>query len=170
MPGIFISYRREDSSAYAGRLYDHLVNHFGKDNVFMDIDSIEPGMDFLEVVQNTVSSCDVLIAVIGTKWLVATDADGRRLDHPEDLVRLEIATALNRNVRVIPLLVAGAHMPAIRELPEPLVPLARRNAVDIFDAAFLPSLNRLIEALEKVLPAGLRESHIGTSVTPPSHG
>ena len=167
MPGIFISYRREDSSAYAGRLYDHLVNHFGEGSVFMDIDSIQPGEDYLEVIQNTVSSCDVLIAVIGKQWLVATDADGRRLDHPEDLVRVEVATALSRNIRVIPLLVAGAQMPAIRELPEPLLPLARRNAVEISDASFLPSINQLIEALEKVLPgdlpaSGFRPPQFGT--------
>jgi hypothetical protein len=152
MPGIFISYRRADSCAYAGRLYDHLVNRFGKDSVFMDVDSIEPGVDFIDVLQNTVSSCDVLIAVIGQQWLTATDADGRRLDHPEDLVRVEVSTALSRNVRVIPALVAGAHMPDIHELPEALAPLARRNAIEISDTSFLLSLSRLMEALEKIIP------------------
>jgi hypothetical protein len=86
MPGIFISYRREDSSAYAGRLYDHLVDRFGKNCVFMDVDSIEPGVDFIEVLRDTVGSCDVLIAVIGKHWLMAADAEGRRLDRAEDLV------------------------------------------------------------------------------------
>ena len=113
MPGIFISYRREDSCAYAGRLYDHLIEQFGKDRVFMDVDSIEPGVDFVEVLQNTVSSCDVLIAVIGQHWLTAADTEGRRLDHPEDFVRVEISTALSRNVRVIPALVAGDRKSAV---------------------------------------------------------
>ena len=152
MPGIFISYRREDSSAYAGRLYDHLVSRFGNDRVFMDVDCIEPGVDFIEVLQNTVGSCDVLIAVIGKQWLKATDADGRRLDHPEDLVRVEVSTALSRNVRVIPALVAGAQMPASHELPEALASLARRNAIEISDTSFVPSLSRLMESLEKILP------------------
>jgi len=85
MPGIFISYRREDSSAYASRLYDRLSNHFGKDNVFMDIDSIEPGFDFIEVLERTISMCDTVIVVIGKQWLGVTDADGRRrLDIPEE--------------------------------------------------------------------------------------
>src|SRR5215469_12426095 len=158
MSGIFISYRREDSCAYAGRLYDHLVDRFGKDRVFMDVDSIGPGDDFIEVLQNTVSSCDVLIAVISKRWLIATDPNGRRLDHPEDFVRVEISTALSRNVRVIPALVAGAQMPANHELPEALAPLARRNAVEIPDTSFIPTLNRLIESLEKILPEDLTTS------------
>ncbi|HEY2472868.1 MAG TPA: toll/interleukin-1 receptor domain-containing protein [Terracidiphilus sp.] len=170
MPGIFISYRREDSSAYAGRLYDHLVDRFGKDLVFMDVDSIEPGVDFIEVLQNTVGSCDVLIAVIGKHWLMATDEDGRRLDHPEDLVRIEVATALSRNVRVIPALVAGATMPASHELPEALVSLARRNAIEISDTSFVPCLTRLIESLEKILPEDLTtpaiKPHLGTGSAP----
>jgi TIR domain len=153
MPGIFISYRREDSSAYAGRLYDHLVEHFGKDRVFMDVDSLEPGVDFVEVLQNTVGCCDVLIAVIGKQWLTTADAEGRRLDHPEDFVRVEISTALSRNVRVIPALVAGAHMPASHDLPEALAPLARRNAVEISDTSFLLGINYLIESLENMLSA-----------------
>lgn len=164
MPGIFISYRRADSSAYAGRLYDHLVNRFGKDRVFMDVDSIEPGADFIEVLQNTVGSCDVLIAVIGKQWLTATDQDGRRLDHPEDLVRIEVSTALSRNVRVIPTLVAGAQMPATHELPDILAPLARRNAVEISDAAFVLSLGRLIESLEKIVPQDLATDAKGPGV------
>lgn len=161
MPGIFISYRRADSCAYAGRVYDHLVDRFGKDRVFMDVDSIEPGADFIEVLQNTVGSCDVLIAVIGRQWLTATDADGRRLDHPEDLVRIEVSAALSRNVRVIPALVGGAQMPASHDLPEVLAALARRNAVEISDTSFVPTLNRLIESLEKVLPVELTGSASG---------
>jgi hypothetical protein len=106
MSRIFISYRREDSGASAGRLHDRLREHFGRDNVFMDIDTIEPGLDFTDVIERTVASCDVLIALIGRQWLTSTDAAGqRRLDNPEDFVRLEIAAALKRNIRVIPALV-----------------------------------------------------------------
>jgi hypothetical protein len=150
MAGIFISYRREDGTAYAGRLYDHLANHFGKDNVFMDVDTIEPGVDFVDVVQKTVSSCDALIAVIGKQWLTATDRSGRRrLDDPDDLVRLEIATALARKIRVVPALVGGGEMPRSEDLPEALAPLARRNALTISDLAFQESVGRLIVVLKK---------------------
>ena len=95
MSGIFISYRRDDSSGHAGRLYDHLSAHFGPDKLFMDVDTIEPGMDFVEVIEQAVGSCEVLIEVIGNEWLDAIDDAGRRrLDKPEDYVRLEIKAAL----------------------------------------------------------------------------
>jgi hypothetical protein len=152
MSGIFISYRREDSLPYAGRLFDHLKNHFGDENVFMDVDNIEPGLDFVQVLQERVSSCDALIAVIGRRWLTAADNKGqRRLDDPEDLVRLEIGAALNRQVRVVPTLVGGADMPRAEELPEAIASLSRRNALEISDLAFNSSVGRLIEALEKIV-------------------
>lgn len=152
MPGIFISYRREDSSAYAGRIYDHLTNRFGKENVFMDVDNIEPGLDFVEVLQQTVSSCDALIAVIGKQWLVTNDDEGhRRLDDPGDLVRLEIAAALDRKVRVVPILVGGARMPRAQDLPEAIAFLSRRNSLEISDLAFHQGVSRLIETLEKIV-------------------
>ena len=112
MARIFISYRRDDSAAHAGRLYDWLQSHFGQGQVFMDVDAIKPRLDFVEVVQEAVGSCDSLIAVIGRDWLGASDGIGRRrLEILEDLVRLEIATALTRNIQVIPVLVQGAQMP-----------------------------------------------------------
>lgn len=152
MPGIFICYRRDDSSAYAGRLYDRLLSHFGSGKVFMDVDNIEPGLDFVEVLERTVSCCDALIAVIGKNWLGAADEEGRRrLDDAEDLVRLEIAAALNRKVRVVPVLVGGARMPRGTELPENIAPLSRRNALEVSDLAFHQSLSRLIEVLDKIL-------------------
>ena len=87
MARVFISYRREEGGASAGRLHDRLREHFGRDNIFMDIDSIEPGLDFTEAIERTVASCDVLIALIGRQWLTSTDAAGqRRLDDPEDWV------------------------------------------------------------------------------------
>ena len=90
MSRIFISYRRDDSAGYAGRLHDHLCQHFGQGQTFMDIDTIEPGVDFVETIEKAVGSCDVLIVVIGPQWLSMTDATGRRrLDNPEDFVRMK---------------------------------------------------------------------------------
>ena len=152
MSRIFISYRREDSAGYAGRLFDRLSSHFGKDQIFMDIDTLEPGLDFVEAIESAVSSCDILLAPIGKQWLTATDDNGRRrLDNPEDFIRLEIATALARNIPVIPLLVREAVMPSSQDLPEPLVGLARRNALEMSDTRWDYDAERLIGALEKQL-------------------
>jgi hypothetical protein len=152
MARIFISYRREDSGASAGRLHDRLREHFGRDNVFMDIDTIEPGLDFTEVIERTVASCDVLIALIGRQWLTSTDAAGqRRLEDPDDFVRREIATALRRNIRVIPALVQDTSMPRAADLPDDLQPLTRRNAVDLSDTHFHRDVDYLIEVLDRVL-------------------
>src|SRR4029453_17493972 len=151
MARIFLSYRRDDSSGHAGRLYDHLCQHFGRDNLFMDVDTIALGLDFVEAIQDAVGSCDVLLAVIGRQWLTSTDSAGhRRLDNPEDFVRLEITTALERRIRVIPVLVGGASMPRSTELPDVLQPLARRQALVVGDH-FHPDVGRLIAALETVL-------------------
>jgi hypothetical protein len=105
---IFISYRREDSSASAGRVYDRLNGHFPSNRIFIDVDNIAPGVDFVKAIEKSVRSCDVLISVIGKHWLTSTDEDGkRRLENTDDFVRLEIATALKRGIRVIPVLVDG---------------------------------------------------------------
>ena len=150
-PKIFISYRRADSAGYAGRIYDRLTAHFGEDTVFMDVDTIEAGLDFVEVLQNAVQSCDVLIALIGRSWLNIKDETGkRRLDNPEDFVRLEISTALKRKIRVIPLLVHGATMPYATDLPDDLKLLSRRNALTI-GTRFHPDVDYLITVLDKVL-------------------
>jgi formylglycine-generating enzyme required for sulfatase activity len=152
MSRIFISYRRDDSAGYAGRLYDRLSERFGQGQIFMNIATIEFGLDFVEVIEKAVGSCDVLIALIGRQWLATTDAAGRRrLDNPEDFVRLEIATALDRNIRGIPVLVRGAPMPRSTDLPDALKKLARRNALEISDTRFDYDVTRLIETLEKVL-------------------
>jgi TIR domain len=120
---VFISYRREDSGYPAGWLFDQLAASLGADRVFKDVDSIEPGDDFAEVISDAVSSCAVLLAVIGDRWLAAADEDGRRLDDPGDFVRLEIEAALTRGVRVIPVLVGGARMPRPAQLPPSLASL-----------------------------------------------
>ncbi len=127
MPGIFISYRRDDTGGYAGRLYDRLYEHFDSTRLFRDIDNIEPGLDFVEAIEQAVGSCDVLIALIGKRWLfISGDTRKRRIDDPEDFVRLEIATALKRKICVIPVLIEGASMPSQAELPDVLRRLARR--------------------------------------------
>jgi hypothetical protein len=112
-PGkVFISYRREDAAYPAGWLYERLADRFGASRVFKDVDSIEPGDDFVAEITSAVESCEALLAVIGNQWLEATNKDGqRRLDDPQDWVRLEIEAALERDVRVVPVLVEDARMP-----------------------------------------------------------
>ncbi len=157
MSRILISYRREDSAGHAGRLYDMLVEHFGADNVFMDIDTIAPGEDFVEVIRSAVSSAETVIALIGRQWLTVTNPGGqRRLDDPDDFVRLELVTALERKIRVVPVLVQGATMPGAKDLPAPLAPLARRNAVEVGDARFRRDVQALIGALVRGIAMGGR--------------
>ena len=152
MTRVFISYRRDDSAAYAGRLYDRLTAHFGQGQVFMDIDQIEPGEDFVDAIERTVSACQSAVVLIGKGWLSAADSEGaRRIDDPDDFVRLEVATALTRKIKVFPVLVGGAAMPKTPQLPEPLQMLARRNAIEISDTRFHADVNRLIEAIAKSL-------------------
>ncbi len=151
---IFISYRRQDSAGYAGRLFDRLSNRFGQANIFMDIDTIELGVDFVQKIQEAVSSCDVLLAVIGPAWLTIANANGQpRLNDPNDFVRLEVQTALQRNIRVIPILVQGASMPTEKDLPPELAALARRNGMGIEHSSFDSDVNLLITKLEKMLGA-----------------
>ncbi|MEO1446259.1 MAG: SUMF1/EgtB/PvdO family nonheme iron enzyme, partial [Cyanobacteria bacterium J06635_11] len=129
MSRIFISYRRSDAAAEAGRIYDALEPHFGRESIFMDVDALEAGEDFRARLREAVEQCQVLLAVISKGWLQATDEAGhRRLDNPADWVRLEIETALARNIRVIPVLSEGIAMPLASELPQSLQPLVYRHA------------------------------------------
>jgi len=130
MAKIFLSYRRQDSPAMAGRIYDRLRAHFGSDAVFMDIDSIAFGEDFRERIDAEVSKCDVFLAVIGTRWAGETDAH-RRIDDPRDFVRIELESALHRSLPVIPILVDHVRMPGEADLPPSLTRLAFRNAIDV---------------------------------------
>jgi len=148
---IFISYRRDDCAGHAGRLYDRLCDRFGADRIFMDIDSIEPGEDFVEVIDKTVGSCNILLALIGQEWLTSAIEGKRRLHNSDDFVRLEIATALRREIRVIPVLVQGASMPSIDELPDDLKRLVRRNALDVDDLHWHAGVSRLMSTIEKVI-------------------
>jgi hypothetical protein len=150
--GVFISYRRQETSGMAGRLYDRLADRFGDAQVFMDVDTIALGVDFAEVITQDVSTCQVLLVVIGPRWLTATDEGGRRrLDDPDDIVRLEIAAALERDIRVIPILVEGAVMPRRQELPDSVGGLARRNALSVRHESFRADADRLLAAIEPIL-------------------
>jgi hypothetical protein len=158
VPDIFISYRREDTSGYAGRVYDQVSSHFGRDHVFMDVADLEPGSDFVDTIEKKVSTCNALIALIGKNWLTIKDEQNHlRLSRPGDFVSIEIAAALKRNIEVIPVLVGGAKMPLQRELPESLQLLSRRQALEISDVHFIRDVGDLIEALKR--PAGTRMFH-----------
>jgi hypothetical protein len=152
-PGrIFISYRREDTAYPAGWLYDRLTDRFAKGQVFKDIDSIKLGDDFVAVITEAVGSCDVLLALIGDRWLTVSDEDGRRrLNDPDDFVRLELEAALARNVRVIPILVEGASMPQVAEPPPSLAGLVRRQALELSPARFDSDTGRLLKVLDDTL-------------------
>ncbi|MFI5461439.1 MAG: SUMF1/EgtB/PvdO family nonheme iron enzyme [Isosphaerales bacterium] len=130
MSKIFLSYRRQDSIGVAGRIFDRLRAHFGSDAVFMDIDSIPFGEDFREHIDVAVGQCDVVLAVIGTKWAGETGAH-RRLDDPKDFVRIELESALHRNQPVIPILIDHARMPGEADLPPSLALLTFRNVIEV---------------------------------------
>ena len=152
---MFVSYRRDDSSGYAGRLYADLSQQLGEDNVFIDIDSLVPGADFVDAIADTLAACDLVLVVIGRSWLSMTDAQGRRrLDNDNDFVCMEVDEALERSIGVIPVLVGGAVMPAPDELPEKLVRLARRHAMDLSDRRWPADVHELLIAIHKTKDQG----------------
>lgn len=156
MRGVFISYRRQDSQSAAGRLADHLKDHLHGVRVFRDVETIEPGVDFVEAINRALQSSAIMLAVIGPRWMSITDAAGRRrLDDPHDYNRLEVSAALKRSdVRVIPVLVEGAQMPATEDLPDDLKALSRRNAIELTDKRWDYDVGKLVETLDKVLSQG----------------
>ena len=176
MGGIFISYRREDASHAAGRLVDRLGRTFKPEQLFIDIDNIEPGLDFVKELSKKVEACDVLLAVIGPGWLASQDVTGaRRLDSSKDFVRIELETALARDVRVIPVLVDGAQMPKEEELPPTLQPLVNRHAVRLAHERFASDAEDLTRALTKILTpvepgllSGGKRPPLQTAKKPPS--
>jgi hypothetical protein len=150
MAGIFINYRRDDVRGVAGRLYDHLTAKFSKDEVFMDVDAMKPGMDFVRQLDTSVSQCHVFLAMIGPNWLDAKDRAGkRRLDDSGDFVRVELASALKREIPVIPVLIDGAEMPPEDRLPDDLKPLARRHALELRHTRFNSDADTIVGVLEK---------------------
>lgn len=147
---IFISYRRDDSAGYAEHLYADLSRHFPSEEIFMDLDHLEPGDNFPKVIEEAVASCSVLLALIGREWLTVKAGGRLRLSNEEDFVRLEIAAALCRNIRVIPILVHGASMPRRKDLPEDLAPLADRQAQELGEGRRrAPDVDRLIHSMKR---------------------
>lgn len=148
-----MSYRREDSADIAGRIYDRLAGDFDRTQVFMDVDNIPLGVDFRRHLQQMVSTCDVVLVVMGNNWLSATTSDGnRRIDNPKDFVRIEVETALQRDIPVIPVLVRGAAIPTETELPQVLSTLAYRNGIAVAsDHNFHRDMDRLVKSLEVYL-------------------
>jgi hypothetical protein len=150
-PAIFISYRRDDTSDVTGRIYDRLIQHFGKQSVFKDVDSIPLGVDFRKHLGDSVGRCDVLLTVIGKQWLIG-DLGHRRLDDVRDFVRIEIEAALRRDIPVIPVLVQTAPVPRPEDLPETLQSLVYRNGVPVRpDPDFHQDMDRLIRGIEGYL-------------------
>jgi hypothetical protein len=148
---IFICYRRDDSSGHAGRLFDALAKRFAEDHIFMDVAGIEPGADFVDEIEKSVSSCNVLLAVIGRNWLTRRGSKRkRRLDDPNDYVRLEILAGLKRDIRIIPILVQGAEMPAADSLPEDIRKLTRKQGFDLRDSRWSNDVGALISSIERI--------------------
>lgn len=155
MSGIFISYRRRDSIAIAGRIFDRLTGHFGAGQVYIDIDTIPPGVDFLKHISGGMEQAKVVLALIGETWLHMQGPNGRRLDDPGDFVRIEIELALARNIPVIPVLLGPTAMPRAEELPTSITGLTQRNAAHVdLGRDFHPHTDRLIRDLERHLRPG----------------
>ncbi len=151
MSGIFISYRRDDSRHAAGRLGDDLAAAFGPARIFRDVESIDPGVDFEVALEQALKGCAVMLVVIGPRWLSITDKDGRRrLDQPGDWIRTEVARALARQVRLIPVMLEDTPLPDAALLPEDLRPLVRRQSLPLSDARWRGDLQRLVETLERI--------------------
>ena len=150
---VFVSYRREDTAGYAGRLYDSLTSRLDVADVFMDVGNIEPGVDFTVAIADAVESCDVMLALIGSRWVTAVTPEGRRrLEDADDYVAAEIGAALERHVRVIPVLIENTPMPAADSLPERLRGLARRNAIELSTVSWRTDLEALVAALHRLTP------------------
>ena len=167
---VFINYRRADTSAYAGRLADSLIARFGADSVFMDIDTIPLGVDFRDVIDEALSDCDVVLALIGREWLQLLGSNRRRrIDNTNDYVRLELEAALRRpGVLVVPILVQGADMPSERALPPSLAPITFRNNFELSDRGWRANVETLCAALEALQKAGNGDERPSPAAIAPS--
>jgi len=149
---IFINYRKDDSPWNSLALYQELIKHFGKENIFKDFNTILPGTDFVESIEEALESCDVLLVLISEHWADIKDKNGNpRIDNPDDFVRLEIATALRRNIKVIPVLFDNAVLPPATELPDDLKKLSRRQFIEIDKTRFEADTARLVETIKSIL-------------------
>jgi hypothetical protein len=159
-PSIFMSYRRDDTSGYGGRLYERLARHYGPDRVFRDVDAIRPGTDFVDAIHEALAGCGAVLVLMGQEWL------SPRLHHPDDFVRLEVAAALARGVAVIPVFVEEVTMPAAADLPEPLAPLTRLQGIELSEERWDYDVGRLIARLHDVV----REQRPAAPHQGPDHG
>ena len=151
MPKLFVSYRREDTRDIAGRIVDHLRVHYGRSSVYIDIDAVPPGVDFRQHVSDAISACDVLVVLVGRRWLAEDGEGGRRIDRPDDFVRVEIESALKRSIPVVPVLIGGMPMPREQELPASLADFAYRNATQVDSGVdFHHHIDRLVRSLNAI--------------------
>ena len=144
---IFISYRVQDTAGETGRLVDALKQYFSDDQVFMDIENLEPGADFVDSIEHSLDCCDVFLAVIGPRWMGDRGNGEIRINDPHDWVRTEVSTALRRNIRVVPVLVDGGSLPSAEQLPPDLQPLLRRQTIEISNKRWRYDTNQLIKFL-----------------------
>lgn len=156
MARYFLSYRRDDSAGFAGRLADDLEARFGVGSVFRDVDDLTPGVDFVDALEHQLRVVDAVLVMIGPRWL-----DAARLNDADDFVRREIETALASGKPVLPVLVGGAQMPAQAALPASLQPLVRRQAMTLADPDWKHDVETLAGALARMAPAGSRASSDG---------
>lgn len=159
MPTIIISYRRDDTRHITGRIFDRLEQHYGKGQVFMDIDNIPYGMDFRRHLLNTLDACDALVAIVGPNWIGADATGEPRICDPTDWVRIEIEIALSKDIPVIPVLIDRARMPKPHELPEIIEDFAYRQGADLDTGRdFNQHMDRLIHAISQGMAHRLVET------------
>lgn len=144
---VFISYRRDDAAGYAGRLEEALERHLGPGSVFRDVADLAPGEDFVAAIRARLAGAAAVLVLIGPRWAGVAAGGARRIDDAGDFVRLEVAEALASPAQVVPVLLPGATMPAVADLPDPLKPLARRHALSLGDAHWAADVERLVQAL-----------------------
>ena len=164
---IILSYRREDSAGVTGRIFDRLTQEFGTDRVFMDIDSMPAGVDFHHHLQEILADCGALLVVVGKSWRSQRKGQPARIMDPDDWVRIEVETALERGIPVVPLLIDGASLPTREQLPESLWPLLRRNALPVDSGRdFHAQLTRLVRDLHlQVDPTGAKTNPVPANTT-----
>ncbi len=162
---IFISYRRDDSRADARSIYQFLQKAFGEDRLFIDVDSIDKGKDFRSAIASDLEDCAVMLVLIGNNWLDARTENGRRrLDEPNDYVRLEIASALSKSIPVIPILLDGAKMPLSSDLPDDLNQLAFRQSARVDHETFANDLSSIAKSLSGIVRPSRTKTLVGASI------
>lgn len=168
MPKLYISYRRADSSAMTGRIADSLTQAFGHDSVFLDVSSIPLGVDFRDYIQQIIAQTSVMLVIIGPQWLIVTDQSGRRrIDDTSDSIRIEIESALRTGIAILPILIEGARMPSVAELPASIAQLAYFNAAMVrYDPSFVADMRRLIGVIGAIEGSKVPSQIPAAPVTP----